>query len=163
MATGGIPNVASFFSFSVLAPGAPLPPGFSTIIANREIQLQSLGKSFSSVSATTSFGGVSITENINPMPNPQASQIDIPSVPRLAQGGSVAQADPILQNKLAFVVHGVSIGTGKPNAWSRLLDVATNPPLNLNATVGQLFRDRRIKVRGVNRRHRTMPHFHTTG
>lgn len=138
----GIPNVASFLSFSILAPGAPIPANFTAIIAARQVQLQSLSKAFSSVSATTNFGGVTVTENLNPTTNPQPYQVDIPSAPRLAQGGAVAQADPILQNKLAFTVHGVNIGTGKPNSWSRLLNIVTNPPLNLNAVVGQLFNDR---------------------
>jgi hypothetical protein len=142
-AANGFVNVASFFSFSALKPGAPVPANFDTLIANRKNQLQSLSRTFSQSFATSDFSGVSITENTKPQAYPTDDQLDLPSVPRLAQGGKAAQDDPILKDKIAFAVHGVTIGSGKPSFWSRGLDTATNPPPNLNPVVNQMFRDRK--------------------
>lgn len=139
----GVPNVASFFSFSTLAPGAPIPANFSNTIQNRKTQLQALSKNFSTSFAKTSFSGVTLTESTNPSTYPLPTQLDLPSLPRLAQGGAVAQADPILKDKIRFAVKGVNIGSGKPSFWSRLLGAVAQAAPNLNPVVNQLFRDRK--------------------
>lgn len=144
VAAVGVPAVASFFSFSTLAPGAPVPANFSSTIQNRKTQLQALSKNFSTSFSKTALGGVTLTENMNPSTYPLPTQLDLPSLPRLAQGGAAAQADPIIKDKIRFAVKGVNIGAGKPSSWSRLLGAAAAAAMpNLNPVVNQLFRDRK--------------------
>jgi hypothetical protein len=142
--TTGVPTVSNFFTFSSLAPGAPIPASFTAIIDQRKKQLQQLAKTFSSVFSKSSFSGVAITENTNPSPNPQPDYVDKPDVPRLAQGGTAAQQDPILKDKVRFAVQGVNIGSGKPSFWQRLLGITSIAKVpTLNPTVRQIFKDRK--------------------
>ena len=88
--------------------------------------------------------GVTLQENFNKTPYPLEVEIDAPSFPRLAQGGSAAQQDPILKDKNRFVVAGVTIGSGKPSFWSRLLgELAAKAAPTFNPVVGQVFKDRK--------------------
>jgi hypothetical protein len=139
----GVPNVAAFFSFSSLHPGGAIPASFALTIQNRKLQLQALSKNFSASFSKSSFGGVSIVENTNPSTYPLADQLDLPSLPRLAQGGVTARADAIYKDKVRFTVKGVNIGSGKPSFWSRLLGAAAIAAPMLNPVVNQLFRDRK--------------------
>lgn len=144
VAANGIPAATSFLSFSSLQPGKPIPASFNALIQQRKTQLQQLVKSFARQSAEASFTGVLLQENTSPKPYPLVDNLDLPDVPRLAQGGKVAAADSILKDKVRFTVHGVTIGTGKPNFWQRALAsvIAAVTPPSLNATVNQVFKDR---------------------
>jgi hypothetical protein len=140
---GAAVKTADFFSFSTLAPGAPIPANFTNVIAARKTQLQSLAKTFSSIFSKSTFGGVTLTENTHPTTYPLPADLDLPSVPRLAQGGKAAQADDILKDKIKFTTKGVNIGSGKPSFWNRLLGAVSAAAPNLNPVVNQLFRDRK--------------------
>ncbi len=142
-ASVGVPKVADFFAFSSLAPGAAIPANFAKVIQARKAQLQSLAKTFSSMFSKSSFGGVTLTENTHPTTYPLPADLDLPSVPRLAQGGAAAQADAILKDKIKFTTKGVNIGSGKPSFWNRLLGAVSAAAPNLNPVVNQLFRDRK--------------------
>jgi hypothetical protein len=142
-ASVGVPKVADFFSFSSLAPGAAVPANFARVIQNRKAQLQSLTKTFSSMFSKSGFGGVTLTENTHPTTYPLAADVDLPSGPRLAQGGAAAQNDAILKDKIKFTTKGVNIGSGKPSFWNRLLGAVAAAAPNLNPVVNQLFRDRK--------------------
>lgn len=145
VATKGVPTVASFFSFSSLKPGQPIPAAFTAIIDQRKQQLQQLAKSLSAVFKGTPFSaGVTVTENTSPVPYPVPEDVDLPDTPRLAQGGKAAQADPIIKDKRRFAVQGNVIGAGVPSFWSRLLSAAHISAVpTLNTTVGQIFKDRK--------------------
>lgn len=143
-APGEIPSTEKFLSFSTLAPGAPVPPEFSAQMDERKTQLQQLSRTFSSQSNQQGFGGVSIEENISPEGYPLTDDLDLPTLPRLAQGGAIGRNDQILKDKVKFAVKGVKIGSGKPSYWSRnatASSVLAAP--NLNPLVNQFFRDRK--------------------
>lgn len=139
------PDVDDFLSFSALNPGEPIPTAFLSSIAERKQQLQQLAGSLST--ALTKGGvqnGLSLTENLSPSSYPLDDELDLPTVPRLSQGGAIAKADAILRDKVRFTVRGVQIGTGKPSSWSRLLSTAAiKAASNLNPAVNQLFKDRK--------------------
>jgi hypothetical protein len=143
-ANTGLPDVASFLTFSTLPPGRPMPASFDSIVEQRRTQLQQLTKSFAATKAASRFSGVSLVENTTPSTYPLPEDLDKPDIPPLAQGGAAAQADPILKDKIKFAAHGVTIGTGKPHSWLRLLtDAAVAAVPTLNKTVGQIFKDRK--------------------
>ena len=142
--TGAIPGPQTFFQFSNLKPGQPIPASFTSMINERKAQLQALTARMSSSFSSMSMTGVNITENFNKTTYPLASEIDLPTIPRLAQGGSVAMADDILRDKTRFVVSGVPVASGKPSVWSRLLTAAqVKASPMLNPVVNQLFKDRK--------------------
>lgn len=141
--SNAISSAANFFTFSTLAPGAIPSASFVATIQQRKQQLQQLSKSFSSSTSQSSFSGVALVENTNPTPYPLAADVDLPDVPRLAQGGKAAQADSILKDKTRFTVQGVTVGAGKPNFWARLLsDAVVAAVPTLNPVVNQIFKDR---------------------
>jgi hypothetical protein len=87
-----------------------------------------------------SFSGVQVQENYKRIPNPQ--EVDQPTMPKLAQGGAAGASDTVVKDKNKFTVKGVSIGTGKPGFWGRLLSaasVAAQP--TINTVVNQNFKD----------------------
>lgn len=138
----GVPSAEGFFQFSGLNPGQTPSAQFSSLIDQRKSQIQKLVSGFSGVLGPQSFSGVQITEDYNPSAYPR--ETDIPSVPRLAQGGAAAFADSILKDKIRFVVKGVNIGSGKPSFWSRLLNAAAvlaTP--GLNPVTNHIFKDRK--------------------
>lgn len=142
--TDGIPSAQDFLKFSSLPPGRPVPASFQTNLLERKTRLQALTARMSTIFAADSFKGVTITENFNRTAYPLAVQIDKPSIPLLAQGGSTAAADPILKDKRRFTVSGVTIAAGKPNFWSRLLSAAAVMAApGVNTVVNQLFKDKR--------------------
>lgn len=142
--SAALPGVTDFMAFSSLRPGQTPPASFSKFIDARKQQLQKLGQSFASIFTMPKFGGVTLIENTNPDPYPHTDQVDMPSTPRLAQGGKAAASDSILSDKRSFVVQGVQIATGKPSIWSRLLSATViSAALNLNPVVNQLFKDRK--------------------
>jgi hypothetical protein len=138
----GVPTAEQFFQFSGLNPGQQPPAQFSKLIEQRKSQLQKLISGFSGVLTNPKLSGVLLQENTAPTAYPRDT--DIPTVPRLAQGGAAAFADSILKDKLRFVVKGVTIGSGKPNFWSRLLNAAAvlaTP--GLNPVTNHVFKDRK--------------------
>ncbi len=140
----GIPTIDGFLQFSTLRPGQAIPASFKSQLDDRKRQMQALAARMGSAFSTGLKGGVSITENFNRIPYPLAEEVDAPSTPRLAQGGSAGKQDPILKDKIRFVVNGVQIGSGKPSIWSRLLSLAQIKALpNLNPVVNQIFKDRK--------------------
>jgi hypothetical protein len=140
----GVPSVDDFLSFSSLAAGQPVPAAFIAQITQRKKQLQQLSHSFSNIFSSPKPGGVTILENTSPTNYPHDDQFDLPTVPRLAQGGKAAQADSILKDKIRFTVHGVPIGSGKPSVWSRLANLTSLAGVpKLNAVVNQVFKDRK--------------------
>jgi hypothetical protein len=86
-----------------------------------------------------------IKENyMNRKPYPLAKDVDMPTVSRLAVGGSAAQQDAILRDKAKFVVSGVPIAAGKPSMWSRLKSLADVKSMStFNSTLNQTFADRK--------------------
>lgn len=140
----GLPAAADFLNFSSLVPGSPIPASFGSLVTERKTQLQALSARMSTAFNNAKSTGVSIQENFNKQPYPLADEIDIPSVPRLAQGGEAAAADAILKDKRKFVVAGVPVAAGKPRFWSRLISTASAmlAPPTMNAVVNQLFTDR---------------------
>jgi hypothetical protein len=139
-----VPSAESFLQFSTLSPGSAIPANFKTLLDDRKAQLQSLTQRMSSIFSTSSFKGVMLRENFQRTPYPLKLQIDLPTVPFLAQGGLVAQKDDIIKDKRRFVIAGVQIGSGKPSFWSRLLSAAQIKVVpSLNPVVGQIFKDRK--------------------
>ena len=139
---GGVPGGEAMFAFSGLKPGQPVPASFRVMINQRKEQLQALTARMGSMVSVSSMGGVILTENFNKTAYPLDSEIDIPSIPRLAQGGAVAQADDILKDKARFIVAGVTIGCGKPSFWSRLITKAQALAApGMNPVTNQLFKD----------------------
>lgn len=140
----GIPSTTGFLEFSNLKPGERIPTGFNSIIDDRKTQLAALQQRVSSIFATNVFKGVSISENFNKTPYPLDEQLDLPTIPPLAQGGLVAAKDSILKDKRKFAIVGVHIGAGKPSFWSRLLSLAQVKAIpSLNPVVNQVFKDRK--------------------
>lgn len=129
-------SAADFLSFSSLPAGSAIPASFHAQINQRKAQLQQLQKKLSSVLSPNASQGVSVTENTSPTNNPQPEHVDKPDVPALAQGGNAGLNDPVIKDKVKFAVQGVTVGTGKPNSWSR------TKVANFNPTVGQGFKDR---------------------
>lgn len=141
--TTGVPSGRDFFRFSSLNPGQPVPVNFLATINERKSQLQALNARISSTFATPKLGGLTILENTNKTPYPLTADLDLPSIPRLSQGGAAAQADDILKDKRRFTVSGVQVAAGKPKWWSRLLSQAAVVALpTMSPVVGQLFKDR---------------------
>lgn len=140
--SAALPNASEFFDFSTLTPGQPTPSSFRALIASRKKQLQAFSARISSALNSVSLSGVQIQENYNRIPNPQTENIDKPSTPKLAQGGSAGTNDAIYQDKMKAVVRGVPVGTGKPGFWGRDLSaasVAATP--SINTVVNQQFKD----------------------
>lgn len=140
-----LPGVDDFLNFSSVNPGEPIPSSFKAAIAQRKAQLQQLSQALSKALTSGNItGGVKITENLTPTSYPRDDEFDLPSIPRLAQGGLAAKADSILKDKIRFVVRGVPIGSGKPASWSRFLtSAAIKATSSMNPVVNQLFKDRK--------------------
>lgn len=139
----GIPGAAAFFQLSALRPGQTLPASYTSILKDRKNQLQALAGRMSSVASMAGFGGVTVQENYQRTTYPLANEVDKPSMPKLAVGGTVAQQDDILRDKSKFVVSGVQVAQGKPSFWSRftsLKQVKAAP--GYNPILNQLFKDR---------------------
>lgn len=142
--TGGVPSAGAFLGFSSLKPGQPISPNVISLLRDRKLQLQGLSGRLAGVFTGSGFKGVSIEENFSRTPYPLTGDIDLPSIPRLAQGGSAAAADNILKSKRRFALTGVHIGAGKPSFWSRLLSLTAIKAIpSLNSVVNQVFRDRK--------------------
>lgn len=140
----GLPVAGLFTSFSSLPPGQPLTQSFKQMLAERKQALQLFTAHIASGLTGIGTIGVMLQENLKKTPYPLEIEIDAPSFPRLAQGGGAAQQDPILKDKNRFVVAGVTIGSGKPSFWSRLLgELAAKAAPTFNPVVGQVFKDRK--------------------
>jgi hypothetical protein len=142
--TGALPGAEDFLHFSTLHPGQTVPASFTGMLNERKSQLQSLTARLSSTFTGNAFKGVSLKENFTRHTFPLESDIDVPTIPKLAQGGDIAERDDILKDKRRFAVVGVHIGSGKPSFWSRLLSLAQIKAMpNLNPVVNQIFKDRK--------------------
>ena len=141
--TNGIPTTSQFLQFSSLGPSQQLPASFQPILNERQEQLMSMAARVALSFNNSKTSGVSVQENYARTPYPLQDELDIPSVPRLAQGGSIAAADSILKDKRRFVVAGVPVASGKPKFWSRVVSTAAMvaPPL-FSMAVNQFFKDR---------------------
>lgn len=141
--TGGIPSPEELMEFSGLKVGVPITAGFNAQIQERMTQLQNLTSRLNSNFSLPGLGGLTINENQNKGAYPLKTEIDVPSIPRLAQGGAAAAADSILKDKRRLVVGGVQVAAGKPRWWSRLTSLTQIKALpTLNPVVNQIFKDR---------------------
>jgi hypothetical protein len=141
--TSTFPSAADFFNFSTLAPGQSVPASFKAVLIQRKQQLQGLKARISAAfQGAGSAGGVQVEEKTKRTTNPQEEQVDAPSTPALAQGGTAGRADAVNKDKQSFLVRGVNIATGKPGFFQRLLSAAHVAALpSINTVVNQRFKD----------------------
>jgi hypothetical protein len=138
-----IPGATAFVQVSALRPGQPIPASYTSILKDRQNQLLALASRMKSVATMAGFGGVSIQENYKRTPYPLQSDVDLPSVSKLAVGGPTARRDDVLRDKAKFLVTGVPTAKGKPSYWSRLKSVAAmSAAPGFNPALSQLFHDR---------------------
>lgn len=138
-----ITDPSEFFRFSGLNPGQAVPASFKAIIDQRKQQVQQLAGGFATKFNAPSAGLI-LTENLDPKVYPLSDDLDLPTISRLAQGGSTAKQDSTLKDKIRFTVKGVTIGAGKPSFWSRLLSAAAVVALpTFSPVANQIFKDRK--------------------
>lgn len=141
-----ISNPNALSQFSSLSAGVLPPSTFTALIEERKKQLQTLVKRTSGSTTSAFSTGVTLTENYNRETYPLAKDIDVPSLPRLAQGGSIAAADETLRDKAKFVISGVPIASGKPSYWNRFVTTASlKTAPNFSATTGAIFKDKKYQ------------------
>ena len=100
---------------------------FSKRLAHRQARIAAMAGQFAAIASAVVAVGVIIKENRNRTPYPLEDDIDRPSLPRLAMGGLAAQLDLALRDKRRLLVSGVSIGSGAPSFWNRVMTSKLNP------------------------------------
>jgi len=100
---------------------------FSKRLAYRQSRIAAMAGQFAAIASAAVAVGVIINENRNRTPYPLEDDIDRPSLPRLAMGGLAAQLDLALRDKRRLLVSGVSVGSGAPSFWNRILTSKLNP------------------------------------
>lgn len=124
-----------FFTAQDLAQSSVLRAGSSLTtsataraqLADRKKQLSKIYTRVSTQLGNFSLTGAIISENYNRSTNPLPDQIDLPSIPRLAQGDAAAAADSILKDKRRFVIRGVPAALAQPTFWMRFAGTKTDP------------------------------------
>ena len=100
---------------------------FTKRLAYRQSRIAAMAGQFASIASAAVAVGVIINENRNRTPYPLEEDIDRPSLPRLAVGGLAAQLDIALRDKRRLLISGVSVGSGAPSFWNRILTSKLNP------------------------------------
>lgn len=141
---GQIPGTAAFFQVSGARSGATLPASYQSLLTTRRAQLGALKSRIANLANTPQGDGVQVTENYSRTPYPLDGDVDLPSVSKLAVGGSIAQKDDVVRDKAKFVTAGLPIAKGKPSFWSRFASLAqVKSAPGYNAATGMLFKDRK--------------------
>lgn len=124
-----------FFSAQDLAQSSALRVGVSlgtspaarAQLAERKKQLTKIYSRVSNQLGNFSLTGGLVSENYDRSSYPLPEEVDIPSIPRLAQGDVAAAADSILKDKRRFIVRGVPTALAQPTFWTRLTGTIEDP------------------------------------
>lgn len=138
-----LPGAQDFLQTSASRVGSLAGTAGSAIIKDRANQMQALSKRMSSLKSSAGLGGVTVIEDYARTTYPLQSEVDQPSMAKLAVGGAVAQKDSILKDKAKFIVSGVQVAKGKPSFWSRFTSLAqvTAAP-GYSKALNLMFKDR---------------------
>lgn len=148
---GGFFSAADLVQISTVSPGTVIAgsAAITALLAQRRKNLANLTTRISIGLSLFSIGSALVKENYNRTPYPLPEEVDLPSIPRLAQGDEVAQADPILKDKRRFTVKGAVAAAGKPTTWSRLTTSITDRlkgyrlQPGYNPTLNMVFTDKK--------------------
>ena len=88
-------------------------------LSQKQARIAAMAGQFAAIASAAVAVGVIIKENYDRIPNPQTDDIDRPSIPRLAMGGSAAQLDLVLRDKRKLLAIGIAVGSGAPSFWTR--------------------------------------------
>lgn len=152
---------ASFYSATDLIQISSITPGQITAniseigakLDQRKKQLLSITANISASRGNASLFGLKIRENYDRHPYPLPEDINLPAIPRLAQGGDAAANDPIMKDKRRLVMKA-RIALSKPVFFKRFAIPLKNPMKLLkqlpgyNVTLNMKFHDDKANQSG---------------
>lgn len=152
---------ASFYSANDLIQISSIQPGqistnlteIAAKLDQRKKQLVSITSNIANSRGNFSLYGLQIRENYNRSPYPLPENINLPAIPRLAQGGDAAANDPILKDKRRLTVK-LRVAVGKPVFFKRFAIPLKNPKKLLkelpgyNSTLNMRFNDDKANQSG---------------
>ena len=154
-------GTASFYSATDLIQISSITPGQITAniseigakLDQRKKRLLGITANISASRGNASLFGLKIRENYDRHPYPLPEDMNLPAIPRLAQGGAAAANDPIMKDKRRLVMKA-RIALSKPVFFKRFAIPLKNPMKLLkqlpgyNVTLNMKFNDDKANQSG---------------